>query len=137
MSQSIEQKLAQTAAETVKEGYSKEYRNACESLPSLLLQSGLLPTLAYLEAATQAPLKQLGRDLTFHLHKLGVGKDVNAVVEALYKAPSVDYQTYFELALKAAVWQKRIAKARISKDETNNGDPCKDDTTREAYGDGN
>lgn len=117
----LEQKMAQTAAETVDALLGKEYRNACESLPALLLQSGLLPTLAYLDAAGQKSLNQLGRHLKLHLHRLGIGKDQEAVLQTLHTAPSAEYQTYFELALKAAVWQKRIAKARISKEEAADG----------------
>jgi len=111
----IEQKIAAVAVETVRaaadKNYSGDYRHACESLPARLLQSGLLPVLAWLGASNQSWDRQLGKDMRAHLDGLGIGP------EMLSKAGSAEYQVYFEITLKAAVWQKRIAKALIPKNE--------------------
>lgn len=116
----LEQKIAEQATKSVQAAVSKElgkeYRNACEGLPVLLLQSGLLPTLAWLQSASQKGWKQVGDDLIDHLIRLDVGKNKTDVLTRLRGADTSVYQVYFELTLKAAVWQKRIAKALMTKD---------------------
>ncbi len=115
--QTLDQKMAQTARQTVSRRKGKDYRNACEALPPLLMQCGLLPVLAWLGSSKQTCLKELREDMLQHLSNLGYGKN-SAIEHWLREASSAEYQVCFELALRAAVWQKRMAKALIPKEST-------------------
>jgi CRISPR type III-B/RAMP module-associated protein Cmr5 len=127
----LQQTMAATATETVArraqssdQEKKKRYRNYCESLPALLVQCGLVQTLAYLLAANQAEAGELAEDLAAHFNALHLMPAAEAAqagncerLLGYLQAQSVaQYRVLSSLAAQIAIWQKRMAKALLESD---------------------
>jgi CRISPR type III-B/RAMP module-associated protein Cmr5 len=117
---SLEAKIAGKAKELVaaciesNKEHPKEtaYRALCESFPILLRTCGLANTLGYLDAKSgengDDEYATLRAHLRQQLAQLGFSADPGGLATA-------DYMLYSRLALRIAMWHKRLAQALLRK----------------------
>jgi CRISPR type III-B/RAMP module-associated protein Cmr5 len=123
----IERRIAGQAKDLVREQAEKttehkqesEYRSLCESFPMLLRSAGLAQTVSYLRAKTKSK-REYGA-LYGHLQTQFRNLEFLAAHEELVekaadpKLSQADYRLYSEIAMKAALWHKRLAQALLRK----------------------
>ncbi|MGA9623024.1 MAG: type III-B CRISPR module-associated protein Cmr5 [Bryobacteraceae bacterium] len=126
----IERRIAGRAKELVSGQVQKDakheaeskYRALCESFPILLRSAGLAQTVAFLRAkgpgegsraneysALYGDLEKQFRDIGF------LGEEALSERAAGAKLSQADYRLYSEIAMKAALWHKRLAQALLRK----------------------
>ena len=115
MAQTLEQQRAQDAW-TKCQAYTKEHVNVAKSLPALIMNSGLMPVLAFCHEKGKANEK-VATDLRTWLSKRfsGVDRDPDfaPLMDALLKATPADYQAKTAEALAWLRWLRQMSAARI------------------------
>ena len=123
MTQTLDQKRAAFAWECADAGmkqHPKEYKTLAKGAPALIMNSGLMPTLAYYKGkgdAAEQLLDDLIRGLSFRLggKTLAPGQG-NKMFEAfmrddLQKSTSHDYLRYTDEALELLKWIRQFVDA--------------------------
>lgn len=122
MTQTLDQQRAALAWQYASSGvnqYSKEYKGLAKGAPALIMNSGLMPTLAFYSAksrAAQQLLDDLIRGLSQRLkgQKLAVGQGMKLFpefMEMLQKGESRDYLRYTDEALELLKWIRQFVDA--------------------------
>jgi len=113
-----QQKWAQSAFVAVqkqaKSTLEKKYGTYCMKLPSLLLQSGLVQTTAYLRSRGEDAAVQFLNDVAATLRESkSTGKELD---EQARKAPLSEYLRLSRDALQVATWFRRFAQTELEVD---------------------
>lgn len=117
----LEQKIAAKALELVKSMRSPdddpsdseiEYRSRTEGLPALLRSCGLPRTLAFLKARGGVQ-ELIASHLEAQLHNTGILDDKKDLQQQLADCYMPEYRAYAKLTMLIALWQKRVAQARL------------------------
>jgi CRISPR-associated protein Cmr5 len=125
----IERRIAGRAKELVsgqvqgdaKHEAESKYRALCESFPILLRSAGLAQAVAFLRAKKGEGSKAneysaLYGDLEKQFRTIGfLGDEALSERAADAKLSQADYRLYSEIAMKAALWHKRLAQALLRK----------------------
>jgi len=123
MSQTLDQKRAaiawQYATAGMTQQYSKEYKGLAKGAPALIMNSGLMPTLAFYSGkggAARLLLDDLIRGLLQRLaeQELKVGQDGQLFpkfMEMLQKSESREYLRYTDEALELLKWIRQFVDA--------------------------
>jgi CRISPR type III-B/RAMP module-associated protein Cmr5 len=126
----IERRIAGRAKELVsvkaetnaKHEAESKYRALCESFPILMRSAGLAQTVAFLrakekgEGARANEYAALYGDLEKQFRNIGfLGDEALSERVADAKLSQADYRLYSEIAMKAALWHKRLAQALLRK----------------------
>lgn len=114
----LEQQRAQTAWQMAQKGVNeagKKYVNLAKSAPALIMNNGLMQTLAFLESKGEAHHRALGAQLRRWVFRRAGGNDQDpgfgALMEALLRAKSRDYRQATEEALLLLRWIRQFAAA--------------------------
>lgn len=122
MSQTLDQKRATLAWQYATNGIAqqgKEYKGLAKGAPALIMNSGLMPTLAFYSGksrAAQQLLDDLIRGLSLRLEsqdlKPGQGGHVfSKFMEKLQKCESREYLRYTDEALELLKWVRQFVDA--------------------------
>lgn len=119
----LEQKRARDAWGK-SEGWSKqkEYVNLAKSLPALIMNSGLMQVMAFLNEKgskeSQRHCRVLGEQLRGWLHSRfpGIREDFEGFMEDLMRADTRTYQAVTTEAFSWLRWMRQLAAARIGGD---------------------
>lgn len=122
MSQTLDQKRATFAWECAVRaaGLGKEYRALAKGAPALIMNSGLMPTLAFYNAkrgdAARRLLDDLLRGLSLRLHGQVLQADQGAAMfkpfmQALQACDTRDYLRYTDEALELLKWIRQFVDA--------------------------
>lgn len=122
MSQTLDQKRATLAWQFAKDGmaqHGKEYKGLAKGAPALIMNSGLMPTLAFYSSkgnAARCLLDDLIRGLSHRLAgqdlKTGQGSQLfPKFMEMLQKGSSHDYLRYTDEALELLKWIRQFVDA--------------------------
>ncbi len=111
---SIDQERAAYAWECVARGVDDKYVNLAKAAPALIMQNGLMQTLAFYRAKGKDEHTRLLRHLSDWLNKQGVanGSEFDTLMAALYEASSDLYMRATEEALEILRWIRQFADAR-------------------------
>lgn len=113
--QTLEQRRAQNAFDCSK-GCNSKYKNLAKSLPALIMTSGLMPTLAFMESKREDDhYLKLAKDLRLWLRQrfanaktdLGYGVLMKTLTEA---SPS-DFQSFTRETMLWLKWLRQMADA--------------------------
>ena len=127
MSQTLDQKRAALAwgyAAAGMQRYGKEYKGLAKGAPALIMNSGLMPTLAFYRDKSPAA-QQLLDDLIRGLSQRLAGQDLNSgqggqlfprFMEMLQRGDSRDYLRYTDEALELLKWIRQFVDAVESGD---------------------
>jgi len=122
MAQTLDQKRAALAWQYASAGmaqHGKEYKGLAKGAPALIMNSGLMPTLAFYSGKGKAA-QQLLDDLIRGLSKRLVGQELKAgqgnqlfhkFMEMLQKGESRDYLRYTDEALELLKWIRQFVDA--------------------------
>ena len=122
MAQTLDQKRAALAwgyATVSMQQYGKEYKGLAKGAPALIMNSGLMPTLAFYSGKGK-PAQQLLDDLIRGLSQRLVGQKLNIgqggqlfprFMEMLQKGESRDYLRYTDEALELLKWIRQFVDA--------------------------
>lgn len=122
MTQTLDQQRAALAWQYATVGmaqHGKEYKGLAKGAPALIMNSGLMPTLAFYSGkgrAAQQLLDDLIRGLSQRLagHELKAGQGVQRFpnfMEMLQKGESRDYLRYTDEALEQLKWIRQFVDA--------------------------
>jgi len=93
----------------------KKYTNLAKAAPALIMQNGLLQTLAFYESKNEAQHQQLSQHLRrwINLRINGIDKDpgFRPLVDALLGSSSADYRLATQEALLLLRWLRQFAAA--------------------------
>ena len=113
--QTLEQQRAQDAWEKAGAGiaqHKKDYVNDAKGLPALIMNSGLMQVMAYLEDKGGRH-HTLGQHLRSWLaRQCGTPEEFNGFMQALMKAEPGDYQAITAEAFAWLRWLRQMAAAR-------------------------
>ncbi len=111
----MEQKRARDAWEKAEEGlhqHGKDYVNEAKGLPALIMNSGLMQVMAFLEQKGGRHAT-LGRHLRQWLHQSrNTPEDFNEFMEAMMQADSRNFQAVTTEAFAWLRWLRQMAAAR-------------------------
>lgn len=122
MTQTLDQKRAAIAWKFAKAGipqYGKEYKGLAKGAPALIMNSGLMPTLAFYNSKGNAA-QQLLDDLIRGLSQRLTGQNLQAgqgrqlfpnFMEKLQAMQSRDYLRYTDEALELLKWLRQFVDA--------------------------
>lgn len=121
MAQTLDQKRAAFAWACAQDSHTRlepadagKYRNLAKGAPALIMNSGLMPTLAFYNGK-QRPEKQLLNDLmaglTLRLQPTPVPRDFAAFMVMLQKMESSQYLRYTDEALELLKWIRQFVDA--------------------------
>ena len=116
---SLEQQRSQAAWKMAQVGVNsqagKKYTNLAKAAPALIMQNGLLQTLAFYESKNEEQHKQLSGHLRrwISLRLNGIDKDqgFSPLAEALLGSNSADYRLATQEALLLLRWLRQFAAA--------------------------
>ena len=93
------------------QGCTKEYVNLAKAAPALIMNNGLMQTLAFYESKGKPHHQQLARHLSGWLHQQShvTASDFNAVMTSLQSAESLRYRQATEEALALLRWIRQFA----------------------------
>ena len=114
MAETLEQKRAKDAWEKTR-GCSSDYTNLAKGLPALIMGSGLMQVMAFLEAKGKDHHKNLGSHLRAWLHsRFGTDApaDFSGFMQALMKAEPQRFQQITTEAFAWLKWVRQLAAAR-------------------------
>ncbi len=120
MAQTLDQKRAAlawgyaTASHNLPGDASDKYRNLAKGAPALIMNSGLMPTLAFYKSkgpAEQQLLNDLMTGLVQRLAPQPVPRDFMAFMAMLQKGESRDYLRYTDEALELLKWLRQFVDA--------------------------
>ncbi len=109
----LEQQRAQDAWDCAA-GQDKDYINVAKSLPALIMNSGLLQTLAFCQQKGKHH-EQVAKHLrTWLARRRGLAADpgFDAFMELLMKAPPAEFQAHTTEAFAWLRWLRQMAPAR-------------------------
>lgn len=115
--QTLEQKRAQHAWDKAKAGiaaHDKDYVNDAKGLPALIMNSGLMQVMAYMQdkGGRHHTLSQHLRD--WLAQQCGTPKDFSAFMEYLFKIQNArDYQAITTEAFAWLKWLRQMAAAQM------------------------
>lgn len=112
----LEQKRAQSAWNAC-EKYSKEHVNLAKGLPALIMNSGLMQVMAFLQEKGSKEKQRHCGDVAEHLRawlsqQMQVPRDFNSFMNHLYAADARRYQSITTEALAWLRWLRQMAAAR-------------------------
>lgn len=93
-----------------------EYRSHTEGLPALIRSCGLSRTLAFLRARTEMQ-RLIASHIEIQLRNAGVLDANKDLQKQLAECSLAEYRLYARVALMIALWQKRVAQARLRRKE--------------------
>lgn len=95
------------------QGCTKEYVNLAKAAPALIMNNGLMQTLAFYESKGKPHHRQLAKHLSDWLHQQShvTASDFNAVMTSLQGAESLRYRQATEEALALLRWIRQFAAA--------------------------
>ncbi len=109
--ETLEQRRARDAWEKSAD-YEDEHVNIAKGLPALIMNSGLMQTLAFMHMKKGAH-EEVARDLREWLHKqCGMPADFEEAMQHLFEAGSRDFQAISAEALAWLKWLRQMAAAR-------------------------
>lgn len=118
MSQTLDQQRAALAwgyaTEAMKTGFAKKYRNLAKGGPALIMNSGLMPTLAFYNSKDlehKALLADLLAGLSQRLKPSPQPTGFQAFMVHLQKSESRDYLRYTDEALELLKWIRQFVDA--------------------------
>lgn len=96
------------------QGCAKEYVNLAKAAPALIMNNGLMQTLAFYESKGKEHHRQLARHLSDWLHQQShvTDSNFNAVMSSLQSAESLRYRQATEEALALLRWIRQFAAAK-------------------------
>lgn len=96
------------------QGCSKEYVNLAKAAPALIMNNGLMQTLAFYESKGKPHHQQLAKHLSGWLHQQNhvTASDFNAVMTSLQSTESSRYRQATEEALALLRWIRQFAAAK-------------------------
>jgi len=121
----IEQRIAATALKLIESVRSAgdepsteeiEYRSHTEGLPALLRSCGLSRTLVFLKAR-KGTQEQIARHLEEQLRNTGILGEKADIQAKLSSCSLEEYRVCSRLTMVIALWQKRVAQARLRRKE--------------------
>ena len=99
--------------------YEKEHVNIAKGLPALIMNSGLMQTMAFMHDKQDAHEKVAG-DLRDWLHKrFKLPSDFNGQMEALIGAEPQKFQAITTEAFAWLKWLRQMAAARVNPGDEN------------------
>lgn len=117
---SLEQQRAQHAWEMAGDGvqqFKKDYTNVAKAVPSLIMNSGLMQVLAFLNGK-DGQHKLLAEHLRDWLHRQHeLPKDFNPCMKTLMKSEPRDFQLVTAEALAWLKWLRQMSDARTGGEE--------------------
>ena len=120
MAQTLDQKRAAlawgyaTASRNLQGEMADKYRNLAKGAPALIMNSGLMPTLAFYKSrgpAEQQLLNDLMTGLIQRLAQQPAPRDFMAFMSMLQKGESRDYLRYTDEALELLKWIRQFVDA--------------------------
>lgn len=126
MAQTMEQKRAAYAFKVVTQATHlsgktpQKYKNLAKGLPQMIMNSGLMPTLAFLCAKDETHHLQLYNHISTWLASRGQNDkiiDLTTMMNHLTNAPSLEFQALTTEALAILKWIRQLASAVIQGDE--------------------
>ena len=95
------------------QGCSKEYVNLAKAAPALIMNNGLMQTLAFYESKGKPQHRQLANHLNGWLHQQNyvAASDFNAVMTRLQASESLRYRQATEEALALLRWIRQFTAA--------------------------
>lgn len=102
--------------------YKKDHVNLAKGLPALIMNSGLMQVMAFLQEKGSKPSQRhcddLAKDLRAWLHERfpDVSESFEGFMEALLKADSRKYQAVTTEAFAWLNWMRQMAAARRTED---------------------
>ena len=113
--QTLEQQRAQDTWSKSK-GCSSEYVTLAKGLPTLMMNSGLMQTMAFLQekGSRQCHYRKLGKHLRTWIHKRfsSIPEDFDGFMEAMMNADSGMFQDVTTEAFAWLRWMRQMAAAR-------------------------
>ena len=112
-----EQERAEHAWKCVRNGVSKDHANLAKSMPAMVMASGLMPALAFLEGKRRQGQQHHGRllrDVVAWLAKeeiLSSAKEFHEVMDDLKRMSAQEYQRAMEETLAILKWIRHFADA--------------------------
>lgn len=120
----LDQQRAALAWQYAKSGmgtpYAKEYKGLAKGAPALIMNSGLMPTLAFyngkkkdkpLDKAAQQLMNDLMLGLVQRLKLQPAPRDFNSFMQTLQQCESRDYLRYTDEALELLKWVRQFVDA--------------------------
>jgi len=109
--QTLDQKRAKYAWKQVEAHKSTEYRNLAKSAPALIMNNGLMQTLAFFHAKGQTHHDDLNLDLRLWLFqkKIVSGSEYAQTMNALFTSDSETYMRATDEALALLRWIRQFA----------------------------
>lgn len=117
MTQTLDQKRAALAwgyATASMQQYGKEYKGLAKGAPALIMNSGLMPTLAFYKGKGPAAQQLLNDLLTGLIHRLSpqpAPRDFLSFMVMLQRSDSRDYLRYTDEALELLKWIRQFVDA--------------------------
>lgn len=110
--ETLEQQRAAYAWKRV-QGCTKDYVNLAKAAPALIMNSGLMQTLAFYESKKSEAHRQLNGHLCQWLHERGPApsETFEAVMDALHEAEPADFRRATEETLAVLRWIRQFAAA--------------------------
>ena len=116
----LEQHRAQDAWDRCGADCSKDYANLAKALPALIMNSGLMQVMAFLQekGKKDETHKKLADDLRGWLHRRfnTLPRDFTGFMKALFEAKSPTYQAVTAEAFAWLKWLRQMAAARQGSD---------------------
>jgi CRISPR-associated protein Cmr5 len=116
----LEQQRAQHAWSCVKDGVDKGYVNVAKAMPQLVMNSGLMQTLAYMEQKKgdhQKVAAQLRGWLNRRFRLANDDLTFERLMDSLFSASSEDFRLYTAEALAWLKWLRQFAAATEKKEK--------------------
>lgn len=111
----LEQKRAKDAWQQAQLGvreYRKDYVSTVKSLPALIMNSGLMQVMAFLEGKDKARHRLLAQQLRDWLHEsMGTPKDFEGFMDCLLNASAREFQMISAEAFAWLKWLRHMAAA--------------------------
>ena len=119
----LEQRRAGHAWDKSK-GCTKEYMNLSKGLPALIMNSGLMQVMAFLEQKKGGEHEQLAKHLRNWLHQRKVlpREDFEGCMGALLKAEPHEFQAITTEAMAWLRWMRQMASARHGGSHSSTGE---------------
>ncbi len=118
--QSLEQQRAQDAFDC-SQACTSAYRNLAKSLPSLIMTSGLMPTLAFMEGKSDQHYKDLAKHLRLWLGKRFASSNSDMgyqkLMDLLTSASPDDFRALTTETMQWLKWLRQMADANCKGSE--------------------
>lgn len=111
---SLDQERAEFAWEKVGSNPSGDYVNLAKAAPALIMQNGLMQTLAFYQGKGDKHHTDLANHIMSWLHRRGLvsAADFTGVMKALHGSDSASYMQATSEALEILRWIRQYATAR-------------------------